>query len=66
MTILEMSAYNRTRIIIGDRVIDAAKSLGWYEHTRGDALEFLIKDYYNQGFRDAELSSYVSSHEVKV
>jgi hypothetical protein len=64
MTILEMSEYNRTRIIIGDRVIDAAKSLGWSENTREDALEFLIKEYYNQGFRDAKPSLYVSSYEV--
>lgn len=66
MTILEMSEYNRTRIIIGDRVIDAAKSLGWSENTREDALEFLIKEYYNRGFRDhAGLSLYVSSYEVE-
>jgi len=58
MTILEMSEYNRTRIIIGDRVIDAAKSLGWSGNTGEDALEFLIKEYYNRGFKDAELCSY--------
>jgi hypothetical protein len=62
MTILEMSEYNRTRIIIGDVVIEDAKFLGWSEDTGEDALEFLIKEYYNQGLRDAELSLYVSSY----
>jgi hypothetical protein len=49
---------------LGEIATTSARSLGWTENMEDNPVQFLVQAAYEEGWADAELSSYVSSYEV--